>query len=288
MKEKKNIGINILIASLAISGLISITTGAVLNKNLSKKDNKKIDIKVVQKQVAKIKSNIPELKEITLEVNQPLSVNIEDYIDNLDDIEDKILKKLKLDTSLVNVTQAGKYTYTVNYKDKTYNGIININEKQLPIIENIILKDISIEKGKTLPTDISAYITTSIPEELKPSIKINTNKVNINIAGNYQYTVTYNNKIYTGMINIYEPQNNEIETKLTLKEITIEKDTALPTDVSHYITENISTKVKENAKLDVSKVDNKTAGKYEYTITYNKTVYSGNIIIIEKSTQIVE
>lgn len=215
MKKKKNIGINILIASLAISGLVSITTGAVLNKKVKITKNNKVEVEIIQKQVAKIKSNIPKLKEITLEINEPLSVNTTDYIENIDDIEESILNKFKLDTSLVNVTQAGKYTYTINYKDKTYNGTVTVKEKQLPIIENITLKELSIELGKELPktTEISEYITTNIPDELKENIIINVQKVNINIAGNYQYTVTYANKIYTGNITIYQPQSTEIKDK---------------------------------------------------------------------------
>ncbi len=283
MKKKKNIGINILILSLAISGLTSITVGTALNKKFTKKENNKIKVEVIQKQVAKIKSNIPIPKEITIELNQPLSVNTEDYITNIDDIEDRIIKKFKLDTSLVNVTQAGKYTYTINYKDKIYNGIVIVKEKELPIIENIILKDLSLELGKTLPTDISAYISTTIPEEIKPNVKLNISKVNINIAGNYQYTVTYNNKMYTGNITIYQPQTATIE-KLTLKEITIELGTELSKDVSKYLTTNVSNEILQNLKLNTNNVNINVVGRYEYTITYNNKVYSGNIIVKEKGT----
>lgn len=283
MSTKKNIGINILVLSLALSGLTSITTGAVLNKKMSKNEHSKINVEVIQKQVAKIKSNIPIPKEITIEINEPLSVNMQDYITNLDDIEDKILKKFKLDTSLVNVTQSGKYTYTINYKDKIYNGIIIVKEKELPIIENIILKDLSIELGKPLPTDISEYITTNIPEELKPNVKLNISKVNINIAGDYQYTITYNNKMYTGNIKIYQPQTTDIE-KISLKSLSIEMGNTLPTEISEYLITPVSKETQQNLILNTSKVDINTAGTYEYTITYNKKIYSGNIIVKEKST----
>ncbi|MBO5138481.1 MAG: hypothetical protein J6B89_02450 [Bacilli bacterium] len=282
MNTKKNIGINILVLSLALSGLTSITTGAVLNKKISKNKHNKINVEVIQKQVAKIKSNIPIPKEITIEINEPLSVNMQDYITNLDDIEDKILNKFKLDTSLVNVTQAGKYTYTINYKDKMYNGIIIVKEKELPIIENIILKDLSIELGKTLPTDISEYITTNIPEELKPNVKLNISKVNINIAGDYQYTITYNNKMYTGNVKIYQPQTTDIE-KISLKSLSIETGNTLPTEISEYLITPVSKETQQNLILNTSKVDINTPGTYEYTITYNKKIYSGNVIVKEKN-----
>ena len=215
MKKNKNIGINIIIASLTLSGIMSITTGTILNKKNNVLKTDKIQVEVIQKQVAKIKSNIPKLKEITIEINEPLSVNIIDYIENMDDIEDSVLKKFKLDTSLVNVTQAGKYIYNIIYKEKIYNGTVTVKEKPLPIIENIILKELNIELGKELPltTDISSYINTTIPDELKENIKINIDNVNINIAGKYQYTVTYGSKIYTGNITIYQPQNSEIKEK---------------------------------------------------------------------------
>ncbi len=203
--NKNKIGINIMIISLSISGLLSITSGAVLNK-LNIKPKNKVKIKIVEKQVPKKKSNIPTLKEITVEVNEPISVNINDYIENLDDIEPKVLKKFKLDTSLVNVTQAGNYNYTISYKDKKYNGTVTVKEKELPIINNMTLKEISLELGSKLPQNLNDYVVESIPEEAKNKVVINLSKVNTNMAGTYQYTVTYKDKIYTGNIIIYESQ----------------------------------------------------------------------------------
>lgn len=203
--NKNKIGLNIMILSLSISGLLSITSGAVLNK-MNIKPKNKVKIKIVEKQVPKKKSNIPTLKEITVEVNEPISVNINDYIENLDDIDAKVLKKFKLDTSLVNVTQAGTYTYTISYKDKKYNGTVNVKEKELPIINHMTLKELSLELGSKLPQNLNDYVVESIPEEAKNNIVINLSKVNPNMAGTYQYTVTYKDKIYTGNIIIYEAQ----------------------------------------------------------------------------------
>ena len=62
MKKNKNIGINILIASLTLSGIMSITTGTILNKKNNVLKTDKIQVELIQKQVAKIKSNIPKLK----------------------------------------------------------------------------------------------------------------------------------------------------------------------------------------------------------------------------------
>ena len=109
--------------------MISITSGAVLNKIEFKETKNKVKIKIIEKSLGKPKTNIPKLKEIEVEVNVPISVNIEDYIENLNEIDEKILKKFKLDTSLVNVSEKGTYTYTINYKDKKYNGTVIVKEK---------------------------------------------------------------------------------------------------------------------------------------------------------------
>ena len=211
--KEKRYGTNILIASLAISGLFSITSGAVLNKiDITPKPMK---IKVIEKSLAKVKSNIPVLKEITIEVNNPISVDVKDYIDNLDDIDTTVLSKFKLDTSLVNVTQKGTYIYTISYKDKKYNGTIIVKEKDLPTLSSITLKEITIEKGKELSTNISDYVNESIPDEIKNQVTLDISKVNKDVAGTYQYTIKYNDSIYTGNIIVYEPQPTTPTTTTT-------------------------------------------------------------------------
>lgn len=204
--NKNKIGTNIIVMSLAISGFTSITAGAVLNKTSVKKVEYTAKVKVIEKQISKTKTDVPILKEIEVEVNNPISVVVDDYIKNLAEIEQNVLKKFKLDTSLVNVTAPGTYTYTISYKDKKYNGQVIVKEKELPGINNMTLKEISLEKGTSLPSNLSDYIVEEIPEEAKSSIKIDTSSVNINVASNYQYTVKYKDKLYTGKIVIYEPQ----------------------------------------------------------------------------------
>lgn len=210
--NKNRFGIDVLIISLSISGIFSLTCGAVLNK-MSVKPKNKAEIKVIQKQIAKQKSNVPNLKEITVEVNVPISVNIRDYIENLEDIDEKVLERFKLDTSLVNVTEVGTYSYTISYKEKKYNGIINVKEKELPIINNMTLKEINLELGSKLPQNLNDYIVETIPEEAKDKVIIDLSKVNINVASTYQYTVTYNDKIYTGIIKVYEAKPQIIAPK---------------------------------------------------------------------------
>lgn len=201
----KDKGIKILTLSLAISGLLSTTSGLILNKMDVKNTSNKVEVKVIEKQVAKIKSNVPVLKDVSVEVNQPISVDVKEYISNLDDISNSALRQFKLDTSLVNVTQAGKYTYTISYKNKKYNGNVIVNEKVLPTL-NLRLKNLSIKLNSNLPTDVKDYIDTTIPEEALQTVKLDISKVNTKIAGDYQYTVTYNKQLYTGTITVYEEQ----------------------------------------------------------------------------------
>ena len=94
----------------------------------------------------------------------------------MDDISEKALKQFKLDTSLVNVTQAGKYTYTISYKSKKYRGNVIVNEKVLPNI-NIRLKNLSIKLNSPLPTDVKDYIDSTIPDEVLQTIKPDLSKV---------------------------------------------------------------------------------------------------------------
>ena len=195
----------IVIATIAFLGVLCITSGIIMPKVIKLEEPKRIvKLKITQKRVAKAKTNEIKLKDMESEINTPISVKIEDYL--VYDLDSKILKSLKLDTSSVNVTQAGSYTYTITYKKKTYNGTYVIKEKPLPTINNMTLKSLKLTKGATLSTDIATYIVEAIPEEAKIGIKIGLSGVNVNAAGTYQYTISYNGKFYTGNIEIYEPQ----------------------------------------------------------------------------------
>ena len=59
----KNKGLNILTLSLALSGIISTTGGLILNKMNAQPKNTKVEVKVIEKQVAKIKSNYDNYKK---------------------------------------------------------------------------------------------------------------------------------------------------------------------------------------------------------------------------------
>lgn len=197
---------NIIAGTIAIWGIILIGSGTVMTLSVKQTTTtKQVKLKVVQKRIAEIKSNEIKLKDIELEINQPLSVNVKDYLQNPNDIEEKIIKALKLDTSMVNIANSGTYTYTVTYKSKKFTGQIIIKEKQLPET-TMTLKNLSLKVGSTLSTDIQTYIIETLSDEVKANTKIDLSNINTAQGGNYQYSVTYNGKLYTGTITIYEPQ----------------------------------------------------------------------------------
>lgn len=194
----------ITISTIAALGVLCIASGVIMPLVITFEPENIIKFTITQKRVAKAKTNEIKLNDMESEINTPLSVDINDYLAY--DLDSQVLKALKLDTSAVNVTEAGTYTYTITYKKKTYNGTYVIKEKPLPTIDTMTLKTLKLTKGATLSTDLSTYIVENLPEEAKIAIKLNLANVNVNVAGTYQYTVTYNGKIYTGNIEIYEPQ----------------------------------------------------------------------------------
>ena len=204
MNENK--GIKFLMLSLTFSGLLSTTSGIFLNSLDHKTESSKIDIKIIEKKVARIKSNVPILKDITVDINEPISVDVKQYISNIDDISASVLREFKLDTSLVNVTQAGKYTYTIEYKDKKYNGNVIVKEKELPAAVTLHIKNLSLKLNTELSTNINDYLETQLSEDVLKDVKLDTSKVNTKVAADYQYTITYNNMLYTGTITVYEEQ----------------------------------------------------------------------------------
>lgn len=201
----------IIVAATAIWGVIFIGSGITMTFMDTPVTETKTELKITQKRVANMKSNEIRLKNMEQEINQPLSVNIKDYLENVDDIDENIINKLQLDTSMVNVNQAGDYTYTVKYNKKTFNGTFTIKEKPLPDMI-LTLKNLDLEVGTALSTDIQTYITEALTDEVKQNIKLNLTNVNTAQAGNYQYTVTYNGRLYTGTITIFEPQKPNTST----------------------------------------------------------------------------
>lgn len=208
----KNKGTKILILSLTFSGLLSTTTGITLNNMRVNTSTNKIGVKVIEKQVSRLKSNVPVLKDLEVEINEPISVDVKDYISNIEDISSNVLRTFKLDTSLVNVTQTGKYSYTIQHGNKKYNGSITVKEKEKEekIVETLHVKNFSIKINEQIPTDITQYLENDVTAIDLTTIQLDTSKVDTHVAGEYQYTITYNKMLYTGTIKVYEEQASQV------------------------------------------------------------------------------
>ena len=196
---------NIIVATISVWSVILIGSGVsmtLMDKPVTKTKN---EVKITQKRVANMKSNEILPKNMSQEINQPISVDVKDYLENVEDIEDSVLEKLKLDTSMVNINEAGSYTYTITYKKKKFNGTFEIKEKELPDMV-LTLKTLNLEIGSILSTDISTYVAETLTDEVKNNTTLDLSNVNTAQAGNYQYTVTYNGRLYTGTIVVYESQ----------------------------------------------------------------------------------
>ena len=205
MGKLTNKATRIISIALASWGLILTGSGYAMDVMTKPKPVVKNDLEIVHKRVAEVKSNEIKLKDIELEINKTLSVDVKDYLENVDEIDAEILKELKLDTSMIKTTEPGTYTYTVTYKKKKYNGTIVIKEKKLPEVD-LTINNLSLTIGSPLSTDKQVYIKETLTDEMKENIIIDLTQVDTQKAGKYKYTVTYNGILYTGTIEVYEPQ----------------------------------------------------------------------------------
>ncbi len=168
---------------------------------------------------AQRKTNEIRVKDLEIEAANPLSVDVKDYLENLNTLTDQTIRALKLDTSLVNINQAGEYQYTVSYGKKKYLGKIIVKEKEMP---SITLKNVEFQLGNV---SFSNYAKDFIIEELTPEIyntcsNPNFSQVDSLSTGIYNYTIICNGITYTGKITIV-PQEN---IKITTPEVTEEEE----------------------------------------------------------------
>lgn len=199
MTNKERRALSITIASC---GILLIGSGLIMSTSNQTVVKKQYSVEINERKVAEAKTNEIKLKDIEQEVNTTISVDVKDYLENTSDIESSVIKALKLDTSAVNITEAGTYTYTIKFKKKTYNGTFTVKEKQLPEMD-LTLKEVTIPKDSAVSTDLSTYIVQTLTDEVRNNITLDLSKVNAAQVGVYQYTVTYNGKEYTSTITVY-------------------------------------------------------------------------------------
>lgn len=210
----------IISATLAAWGLLCIGSGYTMNTLAKPAKVVKSEFEIIQKRVSTTTTNEIKLKDMELEINQPLSVSVKDYLENLEEIDLSIVKSLKLDTSMINNQEAGTYTYTIAYQKKKYNGTFVIKEKELPKVD-LTVKNFKLTVNSPLnanPEDLSTYIEEELTEEVKNNITLDLSQVRTDQEGTYEYSVTYNGTIYKGKIEVYQPQTKIITPNQTEEE----------------------------------------------------------------------
>lgn len=191
---------------IAIWGVFLIGSGAIMQTKVKPIINTKYSLNIKKKRIAQAqaKTNEIKLKDITIEINNPISVNIKDYLENVENISNETLKNLKLDTSLVNINQAGTYQYTISYKKKKYIANIIVKEKELPNM-TFTLKSLTLITGNSLSTNPRSYIKENISDEVLNNITLDLSGVNNQTQGNYKYYIIYKGTKYQGDITITNP-----------------------------------------------------------------------------------
>ena len=191
----------ILAVVLGIWGFILLGSGISMNKSNDKIIKETYSLNVEKRKISEsqAKKNEIKLKDIVLEINNPISVNVVDYLENADQISQNVLSQLFLDTSLVNINQAGSYQYSIKYNKKRYNATIVIKEKELPDVA-FTLKSLEFTVGTTLSTNPRTYINETISDEVYNALSLDLSQVDPSTEGEYQYTITYKSTTYTGKI----------------------------------------------------------------------------------------
>ena len=204
--------VKILSVFIAIWGIFLIGNGIIMSGKDKKTVTKvKYSLNVSEKKISQTQAKKNEiiLKDFTIEVNNPISVNVKDYLVDADKLNTEMLEKLELDTSDVNITQAGTYNYTVKYNKKKYQGQIVIKEKELPDM-TFNLKTISLVVGDSISTDPRTYVKETLSDEVYQNITLDLSQVNTQEQNDYKYYIIYKNTKYEGTISIRAKQPSVI------------------------------------------------------------------------------
>ena len=199
--------IRILSITTIVCSIILVGSGLIMNTQVKTITKTKYTVSVESKKIAEAqaKTNEIKIKNIELEINNPLSVNIKDYLEDADKLTDTALKSLKLDTSLVNINQAGTYKYTITYEDKKYNGEIVIKEKELPSVTITVKEEVNLTIGDSLSSNPRSFIKEEISDEVYNNLTLDISNVKLDVAGTYDYYITYKGVKYQGKVVVKDP-----------------------------------------------------------------------------------
>ncbi len=198
--------LRILAVIIGIWGFVLLGSGITMNYSTKTVIKTTYSLSVDKKKISEsqAKKNEIKLKNITIYVNNPISVNIEDYLENPEQIDSKLLEAMTIDTSLVNINQAGTYTYTIKSNKKKYTGTTTVKEKELPDVA-FTLKNLEFTIGDSISTNPRSYINETITDEVYNALTLDLSQVISNTEGTYQYYITYKNTTYTAQITIKAP-----------------------------------------------------------------------------------
>lgn len=210
----------ILSITLTIWGVFFVGSGLIIYSKDKPIINTTYTLNIEKKKIpqAQAKTNEIKLKDLEIEINNPISVDVKDYLEDIDQLTEDTIKSLKLDTSLVNINQAGSYQYTITYQKKKYIGTIKIKEKELPNV-TLTLKEINLTIGESLSYNPRAFIKEEISDEIYNNIVLDISKVKQDVAGTYDYYIIYKGVTYQGKVIIRAPGPTIITPKEEEKEV---------------------------------------------------------------------
>ncbi|MBR5369754.1 MAG: hypothetical protein IK137_00450 [Bacilli bacterium] len=196
----------ILSSTLTVFSIFMIGSGIVLNIQNKPIVNTKYVVSVEKKKIAEAQAKTDEIKvkDLEIEINNPISVNIKDYLDNIEKLQESTIKQLKLDTSLVNINQAGTYKYTITYGKKKYIGNIKVKEKELPNV-TLTLKSIKLKTKESLSSNPRTFIEGEITDEVYNNLTLDISKVDTQNQGDYTYYIIYKGVTYQGKVEVRDP-----------------------------------------------------------------------------------
>ena len=136
------------------------------------------------------------LKELTLNMNNSLPTVTEEYAT----ITGTDSKSCVVDTTKVDITKVGTYEYTLACGENSYNGKINIVDKELP---TVILKDVIVKVGTDI--NVEDFIESCSKNECAYQF-VNREEVNSNLTTAGKYTVKI--KVTDSANNVSEVESN--------------------------------------------------------------------------------
>ena len=188
---------------LAIWSVFLILSGIFMNTQVKSVIQTDYSIHTDLRRISDIqaKTNEIKIKEIEIEIDTPISIDVRDYLLDVENLSDDAIRSLKLDTSLVNIHQAGDYVFHVTYQKKTYDGIIKVKEKELPNV-TFTLKTISLNTKDSISDDPKVFVNEEILPEVYSNMKLDTSKVDTSTQGDYTYYITYKDIVYQGKVEV--------------------------------------------------------------------------------------